>query len=125
MWTDFSEVRGEDDEGRKRRGIKRKQTSSHAPLPPPLSRQCMRETDDPRKCKERRDDYLECLHHRKEVREKERKGKEGFDVRARKKKMTLTAPAPPSFLSQFTRLNAIYREQKKQAAAAKEEGGGH
>ena len=35
------------------------------------------------------------------------------------------APRPPPSLSQFTRLNAIYREQKKQAAAAKEEGGGH
>lgn len=28
--------------------------------------QCMSETDDPHKCRELRDDYLECLHHRKE-----------------------------------------------------------
>ena len=29
--------------------------------------QCMKDTDDPRKCKALKDDYLECLHHRKEV----------------------------------------------------------
>ena len=29
--------------------------------------QCMRDTDNPAKCRELRDDYLECLHHRKEV----------------------------------------------------------
>jgi hypothetical protein len=29
--------------------------------------QCIRDTDDPRKCKALRDDYLECLHHRKEI----------------------------------------------------------
>lgn len=28
----------------------------------------MRDTDNPAKCRELRDDYLECLHHRKEVR---------------------------------------------------------
>mmetsp|Transcript_13817 Transcript_13817/g.41768 ORF Transcript_13817/g.41768 Transcript_13817/m.41768 type:complete len:82 (+) Transcript_13817:215-460(+) len=27
---------------------------------------CMSETDDPAKCRALRDDYLECLHHRKE-----------------------------------------------------------
>ena len=31
------------------------------------SKQCIRDTDDPRKCKALRDDYLECLHHRKEI----------------------------------------------------------
>ncbi len=30
--------------------------------------ECMSKTDDPKKCKDFRDDYLECLHHRKEVR---------------------------------------------------------
>ena len=30
--------------------------------------QCMSKTDDPMKCRPLRDDYLECLHHRKEVR---------------------------------------------------------
>ena len=29
--------------------------------------QCISKTDDPRKCAALRDDYLECLHHRKEV----------------------------------------------------------
>lgn len=29
--------------------------------------QCMSTTDDPAKCKDLRDDYLECLHHLKEV----------------------------------------------------------
>ena len=29
--------------------------------------QCMSDTDDPRKCHSYREDYLECLHHRKEV----------------------------------------------------------
>lgn len=29
--------------------------------------QCISKTDDPNKCVEIRDDYLECLHHRKEV----------------------------------------------------------
>ncbi len=28
----------------------------------------MAEADDPRNCFEKREDYLECLHHRKEVR---------------------------------------------------------
>eukprot|EP00887_Chlorella_sp_A99_P000514 scaffold17.g514.t1 len=27
---------------------------------------CMAETDDPKACADFRDDYLECLHHRKE-----------------------------------------------------------
>lgn len=30
--------------------------------------QCMAETDNPNKCIEQREDYFECLHHRKEVR---------------------------------------------------------
>jgi hypothetical protein len=30
--------------------------------------ECMSKTDDPKKCADYRDDYLECLHHRKEVR---------------------------------------------------------
>ena len=29
--------------------------------------QCMETTDDPKKCFAFREDYLECLHHRKEV----------------------------------------------------------
>ena len=29
--------------------------------------QCMSKTDDPTKCRDFCDDYLECLHHRKEV----------------------------------------------------------
>ena len=29
--------------------------------------QCMSNTDAPYKCRDLRDDYLECLHHRKEV----------------------------------------------------------
>lgn len=29
----------------------------------------MSETDNPNKCTDVRDDYLECLHHRKEVRD--------------------------------------------------------
>lgn len=56
------------------------------PSAPTPTQQCVRATDDPRKCKEKRDDYLECLHHRKE----------------------------------FTRLNAIYRETQRQAAAGEE-----
>ena len=30
--------------------------------------ECMSKTEDPKACKDFRDDYLECLHHRKEVR---------------------------------------------------------
>lgn len=30
--------------------------------------QCMATTDNPRECYSKREDYLECLHHRKEVR---------------------------------------------------------
>lgn len=30
--------------------------------------ECMSKTEDPKKCADFRDDYLECLHHRKEVR---------------------------------------------------------
>lgn len=29
--------------------------------------ECMSKTDDPKKCNDFREDYLECLHHRKEV----------------------------------------------------------
>lgn len=29
---------------------------------------CMAEADEPKQCKDFRDDYLECLHHRKEAR---------------------------------------------------------
>eukprot|EP00884_Botryococcus_braunii_P022576 jgi/Botrbrau1/9001/Bobra.0148s0104.1 len=29
-------------------------------------RECMSTTDDPKKCAWKREDYLECLHHRKE-----------------------------------------------------------
>lgn len=28
--------------------------------------ECMSKTEDPKSCKDFRDDYLECLHHRKE-----------------------------------------------------------
>lgn len=28
--------------------------------------ECMSKTEDPKKCADFRDDYLECLHHRKE-----------------------------------------------------------
>ena len=72
----------------------------------------MREVDDPRACKAHRDDYLECLHHRKEAR-----GWRGKDEAARPGPPP-AHPQPPSFSLQFTRLNSIYREQKKQAAAA-------
>ena len=34
---------------------------------PPGCVQCMAETDNPNKCIEQREDYFECLHHRKEV----------------------------------------------------------
>ena len=37
-------------------------------IAPTNALQCMRDTDNPAKCRELRDDYLECLHHRKEVR---------------------------------------------------------
>lgn len=30
--------------------------------------ECMSKAEDPKACKDFRDDYLECLHHRKEVR---------------------------------------------------------
>jgi len=56
--------------------------------------ECMSKTDDPVKCRALRDDYLECLHHRKE----------------------------------FTRLNAITREEQKQARRQQkggDGGGGH
>ena len=58
------------------RAARRRLSLFFQPLPRPLSTltssslstsQCVRATDDPRKCKEKRDDYLECLHHRKEV----------------------------------------------------------
>ncbi|KAK9848560.1 hypothetical protein WJX84_008440 [Apatococcus fuscideae] len=46
--------------------------------------ECMSKTDDPVKCKDFCDDYLECLHHRKEYmrvnaihRESERQKQEG------------------------------------------------
>lgn len=30
--------------------------------------ECMSKTDSPKECRDFREDYLECLHHRKEVR---------------------------------------------------------
>ncbi|KAK9809235.1 hypothetical protein WJX72_011875 [[Myrmecia] bisecta] len=46
--------------------------------------ECMSTAEEPAKCKDLRDDYLECLHHRKEFtrlnmiyKEKQRKLKEG------------------------------------------------
>lgn len=53
--------------GRQKRTESATHTQNPHPFHPTHTQQCMRETDDPRKCKERRDDYLECLHHRKEV----------------------------------------------------------
>ncbi|EIE25824.1 fiber protein Fb14 [Coccomyxa subellipsoidea C-169] len=48
---------------------------------------CMEDTDDPRKCHAYREDYLECLHHRKEFarlnqiyRERRRQLAAGIDV---------------------------------------------
>lgn len=45
-------------------------TASKArPRPAPCrALQCMSKAEDPKDCKDFRDDYLECLHHRKEVR---------------------------------------------------------
>jgi len=42
--------------------------SSSSSLLTPFFPQCMMETDKPSKCAELREDYFECLHHRKEVR---------------------------------------------------------
>lgn len=49
--------------------------------------ECMREADDPKGCRALRDDYLECLHHRKEFsrlnaiyRERQKQLAEGVDV---------------------------------------------
>ena len=97
MWTDFSEVRlcprvdfGERDEHERAwfflpsfllfvAGgdcfLLSSTSTPHSNLQPqPFpkkkkknSKQCIRDTDDPRKCKALRDDYLECLHHRKEI----------------------------------------------------------
>ena len=90
MWTDFSEVRsclhvdfGERD--KRERAFGSLSFSFRRPLfvgdglfpcsqssTPSLnlfstSTFLIRDTDDPRKCKALRDDYLECLHHRKEI----------------------------------------------------------
>lgn len=45
--------------------------------------ECMSKTDDPKSCKDFRDDYLECLHHRKEVREGGRQCTSGRRQRGR------------------------------------------
>lgn len=69
----------------------------------------MRETSDPKHCRALRDDYLECLHHRKEVGTSLRKY-----IRLYAGEQTLTGCN--AMFGQFTRLNAVYRERKKQLA---------
>ena len=97
LWTDFSEV-GEGGMCRQKQGrTRRPATRADQPSPPlpPLPPQCMRETDDPRKCKAKRDDYLECLHHRKEVRGNGREGRWRFLIDAAVPDPVPFLPPPP------------------------------
>ena len=55
------------------RAPRRRTLADSLPCPSP-SLQCVATTDDPRKCQAKRDDYLECLHHRKEARYRAAKG---------------------------------------------------
>jgi len=73
--------------------------------------QCMAEADDPRNCFEKREDYLECLHHRKEVRAPCQT--EVFAISSPERDEPLTG----GVLRQFTRLNAVYNERKRQLKA--------
>lgn len=82
--------------------------------------ECMSKTDDPKKCADFRDDYLECLHHRKEVR------------RSLPRCCTARATGDPcwhSFVAaQFTKLNQYFREDKRQREGGEPKGhggGGH
>lgn len=101
---------------------------------------CMSETDDPKKCKDFRDDYLECLHHRKEVRVA------GWTDLPAGVPLRLLPPPEPlqgfrrpastiSFLPglthhlhnalQFTKLNTYFREDKLQREGKTSHGHGH
>ena len=90
--------------------------------------ECMTTAEEPKACKDFRDDYLECLHHRKEV------SGGGGVVGCRAACLPRAAhPVPDSFLMcmfvQFARLNAFFREDKRQREApdggAGHGGGGH
>jgi hypothetical protein len=90
--------------------------------------ECMSKADDPKSCRDYRDDYLECLHHRLEVR---------VEAHARGSPPVLLPvpvndglPLPASHAHQmplqFQKLNSLFREDKRQRdSAGKEPGGGH
>lgn len=76
----------------------------------------MNDTEDPKKCHSFREDYLECLHHRKEVRD-------GAWTPMQCARGLLSAKACKVLhlmvgigLAQFSRLNQIYRERQRQLA---------
>ena len=60
--------------------------------------ECMSKTEDPKACKDFRDDYLECLHHRKEVRRPQRRRRRWCAARCSTDtdKVNVACPALPS-----------------------------
>ncbi|QDZ24012.1 hypothetical protein HOP50_12g65520 [Chloropicon primus] len=55
---------------------------------------CMMETDQPSKCAELREDYFECLHHRKEIGRFNRIGQEIAKQEAQGESPLTSAPTP-------------------------------
>ena len=98
--------------------------------------ECMSKTDDPRKCNDYREDYLECLHHRKEVRGVAM-GDDGYQCVCSLKCGCLGRCGPQEQFrdvhnhhapSQFLKLNTLFREVARQTdgeAPAAGHGGGH
>lgn len=87
--------------------------------------ECMSKADDPKKCSDYREDYLECLHHRKEVRR-------GAPARWRRRPCPSCLPSTSiscrSPLPQFIKLNTLFKTMAKQAngeAGPAGHGGGH
>ena len=84
--------------------------------------QCMAETDNPNKCIEQREDYFECLHHRKEVWHALRQAVASLYLLGTRDCEGLVDGRncwryTDTSLLQFTRLNAIYAERKRQLKA--------
>jgi len=92
--------------------------------------ECMSKVDDPKSCRDYRDDYLECLHHRKEVRPSSSRA---IFTRTRHSHNSMRSIILPcdgeshlllcSFL-QYARLNAFFREDKRQREGGHHDGGG-
>lgn len=85
--------------------------------------ECMSKTDDPKKCVDFRTDYIECLHHRKEVRgQAPGRAMAGHQQRLVILLQLAVQPANTSLCraslcppcTQFTKLNRYFREEKRQ-----------